>query len=135
MSTLAVKSPPRAVQVACSEAELTVDLSDGRRIAVPIVWFPRLAEATAKQRNVWKFLGNGTGIHWPLVDEDISVAALLAGSPPVAGFYSAGEIRDLASKAKTRMEEIWERWHSEPLNIDPVRFRKDIDRGIDTTSG
>lgn len=81
MNSLAVESPPRAVQVACSETELTVELSDGRRIAVPIVWFPRLAEATAEQRCVWKLLGSGTGIHWPQVDEDISVASLLAGSP------------------------------------------------------
>ena len=91
MNTLAIESPPRAVQVACSEAELAVDLSDGRRIAVPIVWFPRLAEATVEQRNVWEFLGNGTGIHWPQVDEDISVAALLAGSPSVEYSHDASQ--------------------------------------------
>ena len=85
------ESSPRAVQVACSEDELTLDLSDGRRISVPIVWFPRLAEATVEQRNVWEFLGCGAGIHWPLIDEDISVAALLAGSPSVEYLHDASQ--------------------------------------------
>ena len=79
MSTLSIGSPPKAVQVSCSEVELASEQADGRRIAVPIVWFPRLSDAATEQRNTWKSLGEGTGNHWPQIDEDISVAALLVG--------------------------------------------------------
>ena len=83
MDTLSIKPPPRAVRVSCSEVELTVELADGRRIAVPIAWFPRLSGAATEQRNTWEILGEGTGIHRPKIDEDISVVSLLAGKPSV----------------------------------------------------
>jgi hypothetical protein len=57
---------------------LTVSLEDGRRVSVPIVWFPKLAEATDAQRRSWRLIGRGVGIHWPGLDEDISVENLLA---------------------------------------------------------
>ena len=60
---------------------LSVELSDGRMIAVPLVWYPRLAHATSKERNSWRLVAGGHGIHWPDIDEDISVANLLAGQP------------------------------------------------------
>ncbi len=60
---------------------LTVELADGRTIAVPLAWFPRLAHAPAEERNSWRLIGGGRGIHWPAIDEDISVANLLAGQP------------------------------------------------------
>jgi len=56
-----------------------VRLEDGREIGVPLVWFPRLAAATVEQRANWRLIGRGVGIHWPDVDEDISVAGLLTG--------------------------------------------------------
>lgn len=56
---------------------LQVLLSDGREISVPLEWFPRLRDATAEQRNRWRLIGEGVGIHWPDVDEDISVSGLL----------------------------------------------------------
>jgi hypothetical protein len=56
---------------------LHVTLADGREVAVPLVWFPRLLEATPEQRRNWRFIGQGQGIHWPELDEDISVASLL----------------------------------------------------------
>ena len=59
---------------------LTVDLTDGRSIAVPLAWFPRLAHATPAELGNWRFIGRGEGIHWPDLDEDISVENLLSGA-------------------------------------------------------
>ncbi|MBF0427830.1 MAG: DUF2442 domain-containing protein [Magnetococcales bacterium] len=56
---------------------LRVMLADGREVAAPLVWFPRLQEATEEQRKNWRFIGGGVGIHWASVDEDISVDTLL----------------------------------------------------------
>jgi uncharacterized protein DUF2442 len=77
MSILVEKSEALAIEVACSEDELSVVLSDGRTVAVPLAWFPRLVRASAKQRADWELIGGGVGIHWEAVDEDISVASLL----------------------------------------------------------
>jgi hypothetical protein len=60
---------------------LSVDLSDGRSIAVPLSWYPRLAHATPAERGKSRLIGGGEGIHWPELDEDISVKSLLAGKP------------------------------------------------------
>jgi Protein of unknown function (DUF2442) len=57
---------------------LYVQLEDGREIGVPLAWFPRLSAATAEQRANWQLLGHGVGLHWPDVDEDLSVAGLLS---------------------------------------------------------
>jgi hypothetical protein len=59
---------------------LTVWLADGRTVTVPLVWFPRLLTANAQAREKWELLGDGEGIHWPEIDEDLSVEGLLAGS-------------------------------------------------------
>lgn len=59
---------------------LTVDLTDGRSIAVPLAWYPRLAHATPAELKNWRFIGRGEGIHWPDLDEDISVDNLLTGA-------------------------------------------------------
>lgn len=72
---------PEATQVSVTDALLTVELHDGRILSVPLVWYPRLAHATSEERNHWRFIGRGEGIHWPDLDEDISVANLLAGKP------------------------------------------------------
>jgi hypothetical protein len=66
-----------AVDVTLTDDRLTVTLADGRELAVPLSWFPRLREATESQRRNWRFIGRGQGIHWPEVGEDISVASLL----------------------------------------------------------
>jgi hypothetical protein len=60
---------------------LTVDLSDGRSVSVPTAWFPRLTNGTPAERSNWRLIGTGQGIHWPDLDEDISVENLLAGHP------------------------------------------------------
>ena len=68
-----------ATHVEVSEDALAVELTDGRTIAVPLAWYPRLAHATPEERGSWRLIGGGRGIHWPAIDEDISVAILLAG--------------------------------------------------------
>jgi hypothetical protein len=60
---------------------LTVDLVDGRTVSVPLAWYPRLAHASAPERENWRLIGRGEGIHWPDLDEDISVEGLLVGRP------------------------------------------------------
>ena len=75
---------PRAKEVAVTEDELSVLLADGRRISVPLAWFPRLLRATPEQRARFELLGDGQGIHWPEVDEDLSIAGLLRGTPSVS---------------------------------------------------
>lgn len=72
---------PVAKNVQVTKDTLTVDLSDGRTISVPLEWFPRLLHATAKERNNWRLIGKGQGIHWESIDEDISVEGLIAGRP------------------------------------------------------
>jgi hypothetical protein len=68
-----------ALRVEVTEDTLSVELADGRTIAVPLAWYPRLKHATAEERGNWRLIGGGRGIHWPGVDEDISVANLLFG--------------------------------------------------------
>ena len=70
-----------ASAVECTDDEIIVALSDGRTLSVPIVWFPRLAQASPSERADYELLGDGEGIHWSQVDEDISVAGPLAGKP------------------------------------------------------
>jgi hypothetical protein len=62
-----------------NDEALTVDLADGRTIVVPLAWFPRLAHGTPSERANYRLIGGGEGIHWPELDEDISVESLLAG--------------------------------------------------------
>ena len=76
---------PQAVGVALSDDTMSVDLSDGRTIAVPLAWYPRLNAATPAQRGNWRLTGEGTGIHWPDVDEDLSTEGLLRGAPAPRG--------------------------------------------------
>ncbi len=77
MATSVTRGEVLAMDVSCSREELTVVLDDGRSVSVPLAWFPRLLNATEKQRKQWELIGGGVGIHWEVVDEDISVASLL----------------------------------------------------------
>lgn len=82
MSTSEVKPQAvSAVAVRVDNSAICVDLSDGRIISVPLAWYPRLVRATKKERGEWRLVGGGSGIHWPALDEDISVDNLLAGHP------------------------------------------------------
>jgi hypothetical protein len=78
MSTLISKPIADAVDVAFNDDELIVTLVDGRRVSAPLAWFPRLLSASPNQRQNWRLIGGGVGIHWDDVDEDISVRSLLA---------------------------------------------------------
>lgn len=75
------KEIPKAEDVKITDDTLSVDMSDGRTISVPLEWFPRLVHATLVERNNWRLIGKGHGIHWEDIDEDISVKGLLAGKP------------------------------------------------------
>jgi hypothetical protein len=80
MSTSETQLKEAAAQaVRIDEDALTVDLSDGRTIAVPLAWFPRLLHGTAAERANWRLIGAGEGIHWPDLDEDVRIGSLLAG--------------------------------------------------------
>ena len=82
MSILAVEIEiPYAVDAQVTGDSLTVDLSDGRTISVPLGWYPRLEYANPEERSNWRLIGKGQGIHWEDIDEDISVEGLLAGKP------------------------------------------------------
>ena len=70
---------PLATGARVTEDALVVDLDDGRTLSVPLAWYPRLLHGTAAERAEWRVIGRGDGLHWPSLDEDISVAALLAG--------------------------------------------------------
>jgi hypothetical protein len=81
MNTSALSAGERVKDVRFSEDALSVDLADGRTITVPLVWFPRLVNATPEQRENWRVAGAGFGIHWPDIDEDLSTEGLLRGAP------------------------------------------------------
>lgn len=77
MTTSVGRTEVLAVGVSCMKDALSVALSDGRIVTAPLAWFPRLLEASPRQRSRWELIGGGIGIHWKAVDEDISVASLL----------------------------------------------------------
>jgi hypothetical protein len=69
----------KASQVNVADDTLTADLADGRTLSVPLTWYPRLLHGTPKERGDWRLIGNGVGVHWPDLDEDISIEGLLLG--------------------------------------------------------
>lgn len=87
-----------AKEVKVTRDELRVVLSDGRTIAAPLAWYPRLLHGTSEERGRWRLIGGGAGIHWEALDEDISVEGLLAGVP-------SGESQDSLKKWLTGREK------------------------------
>jgi hypothetical protein len=83
MTSSASKTPfeTLASAVAVTDEFLSVELNDGRTLCVPLAWYPRLQHGSTAERKLWHLTGKGLGIHWPLLDEDISIAGLLAGNP------------------------------------------------------
>ncbi len=77
MNTLTIKKSHIAIHVLFLETKMTILLEDGRELSVPLEWFPRLRNATPEQLRNWRFIGNGEGIHWEDLDEDISIEKLL----------------------------------------------------------
>jgi hypothetical protein len=83
MSSFAVETNPRAIEVAVTADEVVVHLADGRTVTVPLVWFPRLLHASQIERTDFRLIGDGEYINWPSLDEDVSVAGLLRGTRAV----------------------------------------------------
>ena len=81
MTTLEPKAGERVMDVRVTDDAISVDLYDGRTITVPLAWYPRLLHATPAQQANWRIAGAGYGIHWPDIDEDLSVQGLLQGAP------------------------------------------------------
>ncbi|WP_426776489.1 DUF2442 domain-containing protein [Lusitaniella coriacea] len=81
MGILAIRADERVKNVNFTEDTISVDLMDGRVIAVPLTWYPRLFNATPEQRKQWEICGGGYGIHWEEIDEDISTEGMLRGAP------------------------------------------------------
>lgn len=79
MNISAAETAPRATALCCTDDELVVELDDGRSLAIPLAWFPRLLAATPEQRAGWRLIGRGEGIRWDQLDEDLSIAGLLRG--------------------------------------------------------
>jgi hypothetical protein len=81
MGILAIRADERVKQVSFTEETISVDLMDGRIITVPLVWYPRLLNATPEQLAHWEICGGGYGIHWEELDEDLSTEGMLRGAP------------------------------------------------------
>ena len=92
---------PTATDVQIDDEALRVSLSDGRVVSVPISWYPRISHALPKHRSVWEFVGGGYGIHWPELDEDISVENVLFGQPSGEGASSFSRWKDWYQKKLT----------------------------------
>ncbi|MFZ0818244.1 MAG: DUF2442 domain-containing protein [Candidatus Sulfotelmatobacter sp.] len=99
MSSSAIAADERVLDVAFNDDALSVSLRDGRVISVPLVWYPRLLNATSAQRKNWKIAGGGYGIHWPELDEDLSTEGLLRGAP--APKTAAGKTKSVAAERRT----------------------------------
>ena len=81
MNTVVSTIEPRIMHIEVTEDTITAYLVDGRVISVPLVWSWRLSDATVEQRNTWELIGDGQGVHWPDIDEDISANGMLTGIP------------------------------------------------------
>jgi hypothetical protein len=79
VTTLTLEHEPAAVMVGIDSERLIVDLADGRRLSVPLAWYPRLLHATPAEREHWQLLGEGYAVEWPDIDEHIGIEGLLAG--------------------------------------------------------
>lgn len=86
--------------VRVTDETLVVDFDDGRSVSLPLAWYPRLLSGTRKERNTWRPCGGGRGIHWPLLDEDLSAEGLLAGRRSAEGEASFNSW--LKARAKQR---------------------------------
>ncbi len=80
MNSLAIKFDDHAIDVSFTQTSLHFVLADGREISAPLEWFPKLRDASEKERDNWRFIGNGIGVHWPSIDEDIAVKTLMHGN-------------------------------------------------------
>ncbi|MFM9826803.1 DUF2442 domain-containing protein [Flavobacterium sp.] len=77
MSFSVISKSKNAINIVFSNSKMIVFLEDGRELSIPLEWFPTLRKATSEQLNKWRFIGNGEGVHWDEIDEDISIENLL----------------------------------------------------------
>jgi Protein of unknown function (DUF2442) len=113
-----------AKDVRVTTRSLVVELEDGRTVSVPLAWYPRLAHGSARERQRWELIGPGVGIHWPALDEDISVAGLLQGLP--SGESDESFARWLGTRrrpANQRLQATRARQRSPQKRKTPVRLR------------
>jgi hypothetical protein len=103
-----------ATHVDVSDDTLTLALSDGRSISAPVAWYPRLLHGTATERAHWRFIGQGRGVHWPDLDEDISVENLLAGNPSGESQRSFAEWLGRRSRARPQTASAEAEARNEP---------------------
>ncbi len=108
---------PEVNHITVTERILQAELSDGRTILVPLAWYPRLIHATEEERRSWRLIGEGQGIHWPALDEDISVEGLLAGRP---SGESPKSLQQWLAKRKTDQQAIDE---DEGMSDDGIQSR------------
>ena len=100
MNSLATKQiEVRAAAVQVSDEALIIDLSDGRTVSAPLAWYPRLLHGTSAERQNHRLIGQGVGVHWPQLDEDISVEGVLAGRPSYESRDSFEKWLDSRSRA------------------------------------
>ncbi len=104
-----------AQRVTVTEDALCVDLTDGRTVSVPLAWYPRLLHGTPKERNRWRLIGEGEGIHWPDLDEDISIESLVLGRP--SGESQRSLKKWLEQRATRRRKDLKE--HARPQTHAP----------------
>ena len=102
MGILAVKTDERVEAVYFTRDSIVVDLRDGRTISAPLAWYPNLLKATLKQKSHWELCGGGYGIHWPDLDEDLSVEGLLRGAPAPNASKKKPPLRSVKKKSRKR---------------------------------
>ncbi|NPA91583.1 MAG: DUF2442 domain-containing protein [Chloroflexi bacterium] len=105
MNTLVIEREARAQTVKITDEEIIVELEDGRTISAPLAWFPRLLHGTPEERANWRLIGEGEGIHWPDLDEDIEVRHLLAGIPSQESARSLQRWLQKRKKAHSHMTD------------------------------
>ena len=94
----AERRSPTALRAVVTDETLTLELADGREVSAPLAWYPRLLHGTNRERQRWRLIGDGEGVHWPELDEDISVENLLRGEPSGESQFSFKKW--LASRAR-----------------------------------
>jgi hypothetical protein len=112
-----------------NEDELTVHLEDGRSVTTPVEWYPRLALATSEERQKFEITGRGRGLHWPMLDEDLSVCGMLSGTPSAEGAQSLKGWKE-ALKERRRLRNQGE----EPRRGGRARNAQSHARGTESDS-
>ncbi|MEF8940497.1 MAG: DUF2442 domain-containing protein [Salinivenus sp.] len=120
----------RIVKAEVNEDELTVHLEDGRSVTTPVEWYPRLAFATPEERQEFEITGRGRGLHWPMLDEDLSVKGMLSGTPSAEGAQSLKGWKE-ALKERRRLRSEGE----EPPPWGTGKYSIPYDDFLDTDTG